>query len=171
MATDGACPRPLDRGEATALIGLTAVLEAHLLAGDLDRHVVDDLISWLRSAGVLDPTDGPPQLHLLLADLTQRLRYALGEYDEPPAPATGQVDHHLGFADEAAARDFAAALDVGSDPVGVDGLAYDGAVRWQVAVRTSELPLSAAFDAHVRRLRDLAAEHGGTYGGWGSVPG
>jgi hypothetical protein len=50
--------------------------------------------------------------------------------------------------------------------VEVDGRAYDGEVRWQVAVRTSELPLSAAFDAQVDRLRSLAAEHGGTYGGW-----
>jgi regulator of RNase E activity RraB len=51
----------------------------------------------------------------------------------------------------------------------VDGRAYDGDVGWQVAVRTSELPLSAEFDTQVRQLRALAAEHGGTYGGWGQA--
>jgi hypothetical protein len=162
MAPDG------DR-HATALIGLTAVLEGHLLAGDLDQHVVDHLIGWLRSAGVLTAGDGPPELRLLLAQLNQALRVRLGE--DAPLADSGQADHLVGFADEAAARNFAAALGIGGDPVDVDGLAYDGAVRWQVAVRTSELPLSAEFDVHVRRLRGLAAEHGGTYGGWGSAAG
>jgi hypothetical protein len=160
MAPDGACPRPLDRRDAVALIALTAVLEAHLLADDLDPHVVGHLAGRLRA-------DGPPELRLALADLTQRLRYALGEYDRPPAPDTGQVDHLLGFGTHPAARAFAEAVgDSADEPVEVDGRAYDGAVRWQVAVRTPELPLSAAFDAQVDRLRSLAAEHGGTYGGW-----
>ena len=160
MAPGDPCPRPLDRGDATALIGLTAVLEAHLLAGDLDPHLVDHLTRRLHA-------DGPPELRLALADLNQRLRYALGEYADPPVAATGQVDHHLGFADEAAARAFAGAVgDSAAEPVEVDGSASDGAVRWQVAVRTSELPLSAAFDAQLDRLRSVAAEHGGSYGGW-----
>jgi hypothetical protein len=165
MAADGACPRPLDRRDAVALIGLAAVLEAHLLAGDLDPHVADHLGRRLG-------TDGPPELRLALGDLTQRLRYALGEYDQPPAPDTGEGNHLLGFATRKAARAFAEAVgDSAEAPLEVDGPAYDGAVRWEVAVRTSELPLSAAFDAQVDRLRSLAAEHGGTYGGWGSLPG
>jgi hypothetical protein len=158
--------------DATALVGLTAVLEGHLLTGHLDPHVVDHLVNWLRSAGVLGPTDGPPELRLLLGDLNQRLRYALGEYDEPPAPATGQVDQRFGFAERSAALAFAESVsDPATEPIEVDGRAYDGEVHWQVAVRTSELPLSADFDAHVRRLCALAAEHGGRYGGWDGVPG
>ena len=165
MAADGACPRPLERRDALALIGLTAVLGGHLLAGDLDPHLVDHLARRLG-------TDGPPELRLALGDLTERLRYALGEYDQPPVPDTGEGNHLLGFATQETALAFAETVgDSGAAPVEVDGLAYDGAVRWEVAVRTSELPLSAAFDAQVDRLRALAAEHGGTYGGWGSLPG
>lgn len=51
----------------------------------------------------------------------------------------------------------------------MDGRAYDGDVGWQVAVRTEEPPLTAAFDRHVLRLAALAGPHGGSYGGWGSV--
>ena len=77
MTSDGA-------RDATALIGLTAVLEGHLLAGDLDPHLVGHLVRWLRSAGVLDATAGTPELRVLLANLNQRLRFALGEYGDPP---------------------------------------------------------------------------------------
>jgi hypothetical protein len=133
--------------------------------------VVDHLVRWLRSAGVLEAADGPPALRLALSNLNHRLRYAAGEYDHPPPPRAGQVDQYLGFASEPAARAFAEAVrtqgEPVADPVEVDGRAYDGEVRWQVAVRTTELPLSAEFDAQVRRLRSLAADHGGTYGGWG----
>jgi hypothetical protein len=173
MTQQGVAPNPLGQQDAAALIGVAAVLEGHLLAGDLNPHVVDSLNRHLQSAGLVESGAGPAQLRLALANLNQRLRHVLGEHDQPPAPDTGQVDQYFGFASEAAAQAFAEAArtqrESASSPVAVDGGAYDGEVRWQVAVRTVELPLSVEFDHHVQRLRALAAGHGGSYGGWGSA--
>jgi hypothetical protein len=171
VTRQGAAPNPLGQQDAAALIGVAAVLEGHLLVGDLNRHVVDSLNRQLQKAGLVGSGAGPAELRLSLANLNQRLRYVLGEYDEPPAPATGEVDQYFGFPSETAARAFAEAARAQREsvapPVAVDGRAYDGDVSWQVGVRTAELPLSVEFDRHQQRLRALAAGHGGTHGGWG----
>ena len=174
MTQDGEAPRPLVRQDAEALIGVAAVLEGHLVAGDLDPHVVGSLNRHLHGAGLVAADAGPPELRVALTNLNHRLRYSLGEYDRPPPPDTGQVDQHFGFPTEAAARAFTSAASTqgehATSPEPVDGRAYDGELRWQVDVRSSELPLSSAFDQHVRRLRALAGEHHGDYCGWGGVP-
>jgi hypothetical protein len=173
MTRHGAAGHPLGEQDGAALIGMTALLEGHLLSGGMAPHLVDSLNRHLQRAGLVESGAGPAELRLALADLNQRLRYVLGEHDESPAPGTGQVDQYFGFASVTAAHAFAesarARSESAASPVAVDGGAYDGEVRWQVAVRTAELPLSAEFDDHVVRLRALAAEHGGTYGGWGSA--
>jgi hypothetical protein len=155
------------------MIGVAAVLEGHLVVGDLDPHVVDSLNRHLQSAGLVESGAGPAELRLALADLNQRIRHVLGEHDAPPVPDAGQVDHYFGFAPEAAAQAFVEAArargEPAAPPVAVDGRAYDGEVSWQVAVGTAELPLSVEFDDHVQRLGALATgRHGGTYGGWGT---
>jgi hypothetical protein len=43
VADDDPAPNALGRQDAEALIGLLAVLEGHLINGDLDPHVVDRL--------------------------------------------------------------------------------------------------------------------------------
>ncbi|TFV76751.1 hypothetical protein E4P39_07540 [Blastococcus sp. CT_GayMR19] len=175
VSEDGAVPHPLGRQDAAALIGVLAVLEGQLIAGDLDRHVIDHLNGHLRGADLVGPGAGPAELRVALATLNQRLRYVLGEYAEPPAPDTGEVDQYFGFAAEAPARAFVEAVrargGTPAAPVPVDGRAYDdGTVRWQVAVRTADLPLSAAFAVDQQQLLALAAQHGGSHGGWGSPP-
>jgi hypothetical protein len=180
MSHDGMAPRPLGGRDAAALIGVAAVLEGHVVAGDLAPHVLDSLVRHFHGAGLVGAEAGPAELRLAPADLNQRLRYALGEHDEPPAPGTGAADVLFGFASEAAAAAFAGAVgaegEVVATPVPVDGRSYDGDVGCQVTVRTAEPPLSSGFDAHLQRLLASAAVHGGTYGGWGarrlrSVPG
>jgi hypothetical protein len=173
MTENGAAPNPLGQRDAASLVGVLAVLEGHLLTGDLDPHVVEHLAR--RVLPEHPGTAGPAELRLALSDLNHRLRYVLGEYAEPPLLGTGQVALHVGFANEAAARAFADTARTAGErvaaPVQVDGRAYDdGSVGWQVDVRTTGLPLSAGFDAHVERLRRLAAEHGGHDGGWSTTP-
>ena len=170
MPADGDSTHLLGRQDADALIGVLAVLEGHLVAGDLDPRVIDRL-----SRRLVGPGAGAAELRVALGNLNQRLRYALGEYDEAPGPDTGAVDQYFGFISEADAETFAEAVraqhKTTGPPVPVDGRGYDdGAVRWQVAVRSTTLPLSAAFDAESGRLLALAAEHGGHDGGWGSPP-
>jgi hypothetical protein len=165
-------PRPLGEEDAAALIGVTAVLEGFLLAGELDAHLVESLNRHLERPGLVGAGAGAAELRLAMARLNHRLRYALGEYDEPPVTDAGEGELSFGFATESAAQAFAEAARARGDraeaPIPVDGRAYDGQVSRQVAVRTAQLPLSAAFDEHLVRLTTLAAEHGGSYGGWGS---
>jgi hypothetical protein len=172
VAQHDTVPNPLGQQDAAALIGVTAVLQGHLLTGGLSANLVDSLNRHLHKAGLVESDSGPAELRLALANLTDRIRYALGEYDEPPPPDTGQVDHYIGFASRTAAQAFAEASAAQGEsvapPVPVNGRAYDGDVNWQVAVRTAELPLSVAFDHRLKRLRQLAARDGGSYGGWGS---
>jgi hypothetical protein len=166
MPPDGATSHPLGDKDAEALIGVMAVLEGHLAAGDLDPRVIAHL-----STRVVGPDAGPAELRVALSDLNHRLRSVLGEHDEPPAPGTGPVDLYVGFASEAAARAFTEAVPSAGSPAAVDGRSYDDeTVRWQVAVRSTTLPLSAEFDLERGRLLALAAEHGGRDGGWGSPP-
>jgi len=167
---DDDSPHPLGQRDAAALVGLLAVLEGHLITGDLDRHVIDHLNSRLRIDGLVGRDAGPAELRLALADLNHRVRYALGEYDEPPAPGTGEVEQYFGFSLRSDAQAFTEAVPSAGTPVAVDGRAYDGDVGWQVAVRTTALPLSAEFDLVQQRLRALAAAHGGRDGGWGNAP-
>jgi hypothetical protein len=157
---------PLGRQDAEALIGVLAVLEGHLVAGDLDPHVVDRLGERL-----VGPGAGAAELRVALGNLNQRLRYSLGEHDEPPVPDSGLVDLYLGFAVEADAHAFTDAVPSAGNPMAVDGKSYDDeTVRWQVAVRSTTLPLSAEFDLERARLLALAADHGGQDGGWGGPP-
>jgi hypothetical protein len=72
--------------DAVAVIGVFAVLEAHLLGGDLDDHLTRHLQAWLARRGLIDPDSGARDLRQLLSDVNQRMRYAIGEYDEPPTP-------------------------------------------------------------------------------------
>ena len=163
---NGAAPNPLGRQDAAALVGLLAVLEGRLITGELDPHTVDRLVERL-----VGPGAGAAELRVALANLGHRLRYVLGEYDEPPEPDTGEVDLYVGFATETGARAFSAAVPSARAPVAVDGRSYDdGTVRWQVAVRTRTLPLSAEFDLERARVLALAAEWNGRDGGWGSPP-
>ena len=168
MADDGPAPNPLAKQDAAALIGLLAVLEGHLITGDLDPHVVDHLTSRLQIAG-------PAELRVALGNLNRRLRHVLGEYDERPAPDTGQVDLYVGFSAEDAAHAFLEAVraqgTAAAGPVAVDGRSYDDkTVRWQVAVRSTALPLSAEFELERGRLLALAAESDGRDGGWAGPP-
>jgi hypothetical protein len=149
---------------------MLAVLEGHLLTGDLDPHVTGRLGERL-----VGPGTGPAELRVALANLGQRLRYVLGEYDEPRARDTGLVDLHVGFVAEDSAHAFLAAVRAegrtATGPVALDGRPYDDdSVRWQGAVRSTTLPLSAEFDVERRRLLALAAQHGGQAGGWGAPP-
>ena len=148
MAQNGTTPHPLDRQDAEALIGVMAVLEGHLIAGDLDPLVVDRL-----SERLVGPDAGAAELRVVLWNLNKRLQYVLGEHDQ------------------AAAYVFSQAVPSAGAPVAVDGRSYDDeTVRWEVSVRSTTLPLSAEFDLERARLLALAAQHGGRDGGWGSPP-
>jgi hypothetical protein len=88
MWRHGDAPRshsPSDRdAHVAALIGLLAVLEGELLVDAVDPALAARLRDRCVRAGLLDPGAETSQLAGVLGDLNQRLRQALGEFDEAP---------------------------------------------------------------------------------------
>ena len=85
--SDALAPRSCRARDLTALIGLLAVLEGELMAGEVSRHLSGRIQHRLQSAAVLESEATERQLRQAINDLNHRLRYALGEYDEPPSPS------------------------------------------------------------------------------------
>jgi hypothetical protein len=86
METLPVCPRPVLQRDAQALIGLLAILEGEAMASQLDAGLVDHLSGRFTSLGLLPPGARHREVRQALNDMNHRLRYALGEYDEPQEP-------------------------------------------------------------------------------------
>lgn len=80
-------PRRPRAQDVAALIGLLAVLERQVWASDSESddipHWVDRLARRLARDGLLPVDSGTQELRQTLGNLNQRLRYVLGEYDDP----------------------------------------------------------------------------------------
>jgi hypothetical protein len=79
-------PNALPQRDAAALIGILAVLEGEHLAGYLDEDLSRRLGERLQRVGLLGDDWQPRELRQALNDMNHRIRYALGEYDDPPFP-------------------------------------------------------------------------------------
>ena len=86
MVTAPVCPRPLLRRDAEALVGLLAIVEGEATLSELAQRLVDRLSQRFAAVGLLTEGASEREFRQALHDLNQRLRYALGEYDEPPIP-------------------------------------------------------------------------------------
>lgn len=87
MDTSGAlAPRACHARDLAALIGLLAVIESDLMAGGVPEHLSAGIRDRLQHAQLLEPGGSQRDLRQSLNDLNHRLRYALGEYDQPTRP-------------------------------------------------------------------------------------
>jgi len=87
MANDlaNAAPNPLQRRDAEVLIGILAVLDGVIWGGSLDEWTTSKVAERLVQQGLLTADHNRDDVHQALEDLNQRLRYAVGEYDNPPS--------------------------------------------------------------------------------------
>ena len=79
MESSEFCPRPLTRQDAAALIGILAVLEGEMSGGNVDQQAVAHFRRRLTDDGLLPGSPGGRDVPAVLEELTQRVRYALGE--------------------------------------------------------------------------------------------
>ena len=77
--------RPLSDEDLRLLIGLLAVCEGAIW-GEVDGDLAENLLRRWRQHGPLDADDDRYSVRQLINDLNHRLRYARGEYEEPPEP-------------------------------------------------------------------------------------
>jgi hypothetical protein len=68
------------------LIGLLAVLEGEIWAGEVSPHLRARIGHRLAREALVGSSPAERQLRQAISDLNHRLRYALGEYDELPPP-------------------------------------------------------------------------------------
>jgi len=88
MATNPAvpAPNPVQRRDANVLIGVLAVLEGAIWAGDLNQQTTTKVAERFVQEGLLAADHGRRDLRQAINDMNQRLRHAAGEYDGPPPP-------------------------------------------------------------------------------------
>jgi len=70
-----------------AVVGLLALLEGELMAGGVPERLSRRIRDRLERVGLLRVGGTERDLRQSISDLNHRLRYALGEYDEPPQPS------------------------------------------------------------------------------------
>ncbi len=83
---DALVPNGVREQDVRAMIGLLAVIETDIMAGEVPEHLANRLLKRFVVVGLLNQRSSPSDLRQALNDLNQRLRYARGEYADPPAP-------------------------------------------------------------------------------------
>jgi hypothetical protein len=157
---------PLSEPDSAAIIGLLSILEGELLGEALDVELAGLFRDRFVRAGLLPEDAGLGELRRALAEMNQRVRYALGEYAEPPPPE-GPTTHTVRFIDEEAAAQFRAAV-AASWPGGNPAVAATPERPASlVGVEDTALPLTEAFRAHQAAIEHLAGRFGGDYTGYG----
>jgi hypothetical protein len=82
--SDAVARNPVLAQDLAVLIGVLAVVEGDLMAQEVSQHMAGRLRDRFVREGLLDPQAGLRDLRQATNDLNHRLRYALGEYPEPP---------------------------------------------------------------------------------------
>jgi hypothetical protein len=88
MATDSAvpAPNPVQHCDAKVLIGVLAILEGAIWAGDLGEQITGKVAERFVQQGLLTAGYDQRDLRQAINDMNHRLRYAAEEYDSPPSP-------------------------------------------------------------------------------------
>jgi hypothetical protein len=84
MTQEEYCLRPLTSVDAAAIIGILATLNGQITVRGIDGHEFEVFRDRAIKDGIVGPDGGHYELRQALEDLTQRVRYALGEYENPP---------------------------------------------------------------------------------------
>jgi hypothetical protein len=86
MATNPAAPvpNPVQHRDANVLIGILAILEGVIWAGQLDQWTTGKVAERFVREGLLGADYDQRDLRQAISDMNQRIRYAAGEYDTPP---------------------------------------------------------------------------------------
>ncbi|MFU8875468.1 hypothetical protein [Micromonospora sp. SL4-19] len=161
--------RALPRSDLGAIFGVLVIVHGHLLAGELPPDLVRRLVDRLTDHGPLPEGASAGELNALLADLCQRMHWAMAEeYGDYPEPMPRRTIYYLEVPDEAVDACVAALAVLGGEvslqPI-EDGTRSNGR---QIAAAFSDLPPDPSHHARVAQLSSLASRCGGHYSGFGA---
>jgi hypothetical protein len=174
--------RPLPEHDLHALFVVLLTVHGALHIDELPDRISRRLANRLIEDGLLPRGASKGDVNALLADLAQRMHWAMDPSSDQPYPesAPREVTHELRFpTGQAAAQTFVTdAVALGGRNVwarpeqsrmetGPDGSRkpLDPPGTWLVAVAFSELPPDPDFQARETQLTALAERHGGRYDG------
>lgn len=161
--------RALPRRDLEAIFGVLVVVHGYLLAGELPPDLVRRLVGRLTDRGPLPQGASAGELNALLADLAQRMHWAMAEdYGDYPEPMPRRTIYHLDVAVEAVDACVAALAALGGE-VSIqpteDGTHPD---RRRIVAEFPDLPPDPSHHARVAQLSSLAKRCGGHYLGFGA---
>lgn len=143
------------------MLGIVIVLEAKVMSGEADNELLESLESRLSSSELVSNSQGDrvPHLRSALAELNNRLRYALGEVDTPELRICAtrhviEVPHR-----EALAQCEDEISRLGPLLTEVESLGN----RWRLHVDLVGIRPGARTEAHETALRGIAERCSGRY--------
>ncbi len=148
---------------------MLVTVHGHLLADELPPDLVRRLIDRLTSHGPLPEGASAGELNALLADLCQRMHWAMSQdYGDYPEPMPRRTTYYLDVPDETADACAAALTDLGGEvhfQQTDQGATHSN--RRQVAAAFPDLPPDPSHHARIAQLSSLALRHGGQFAGFG----
>jgi hypothetical protein len=163
--------RALPFADLEALLGVVAVLQGHLIGGELPPGLTRDLVRRLIEHGPLPEGSTAGGLNAALSDLGQRLHWAMGTETDYPAAMPHRTNYLLDVPAGAVAACVAALRAAGAENVH-DGPATTAGPKGTdipdartVSAAFPELAPDPAYDQRVAELSTLADRHGGRYQG------
>jgi hypothetical protein len=176
--------RALPREDLAALLGVVAVLDGHLVGGDLPLHLTQDLIRRLTDHGPLPAGSTAGALNAVLTDLAQRLHWATGADMEYPAAMPHRTNYQLAIPAGTVAACITALREAGAEdihdgppttsgwemrPTGPGGAlerhSTDVPNGRTITAAFPDLAPDPAYHERIARLGALAERYGGQYQG------
>lgn len=162
-------PRALPVSDLTALFGVLVTVHAHLMADELPPNLVHRLLKRLTDHGPLPEGASAGEMNALLADLCQRMHWAMSEdYGDYPEPLPRRTSYYLDIPDEpdVVAACMAALTDLGGEvsPQPIEHRTRSD--RRQIAASFPDLPPDPSHQARIAQLSSLASRYGGRYAGF-----
>lgn len=98
-----------------AIFDVVTIVHGHLLEDELAPDMVQAPLSRLTNDGPLPTGASAGELNALLADLCQRMHWAMLAHDDYPEPRPRQTTYYLDVPDEEVENCMAALTDLGGD--------------------------------------------------------
>jgi len=174
----------LPHEDLKALLGVVAVIDGHLIGGELPPDLTQQLIHRLSNRGPLPEGATAGNLNAALTDLGQRLHWAMNTEMEYPAPMPYRTNYELTIPADSVAACITALREAGAEdiqdrpatstgwemcPTGPNGAlerhSTDIPNGRAVTAAFPELAPDPAYESRIVQLTALAEQHGGRYQG------
>jgi len=156
----------LPKQDVLGLFDVLVVLLGQLTLGQVPSDLTERFIRRLSKDGLLPAAASVGQLTVTVADLVERLRFAMGDYPSYPEPVPRLTSHELSVPSHDAAQACRSQL-MQWDALTVEISEDAGRAVWEVQASFPELAPDPSFERRVAQLQELAAGHGGEYLGSG----